>query len=93
MCRACLHTYILDSGSLSLYAPGKNDLAGRARIRPPTPFAFAVSLLRADAEAAAWRKENSTYWRPATSSMLAVNGPVRLVDDLVDFESLGRRVR
>lgn len=73
--------------------PGRAIWLGAPVYDPRHRLPFAVSLLRADAEAAAWRKENSTYWRPATSSMLAVNGPVRLVDDLVDFESLGRRVR
>jgi hypothetical protein len=32
-----------------------------------------------------------TYWRPATSSLLALNSPIRLVVDLGDFEPLGGR--
>jgi hypothetical protein len=36
-------------------------------------------------------EENDTYWHPATASLLALSSPVRLLTDLVDFESLGGR--
>ena len=61
-------------------------LVGRARLRALTRFA-----IHCKSEAAAGRKENSTYWRPGTASLITVNSPVRLLADLVNFERLGSR--
>jgi hypothetical protein len=36
-------------------------------------------------------EKNDTYWLPATASLLALSSPVRLLTDLVYFESLGGR--
>jgi hypothetical protein len=66
-------------------------LIGRVRLRaadlPFTVFLVYELILKLGQG----EREMITYWRPATSGLLALSSPVRLVVHLVDFEPPGSR--